>query len=89
MEEAIKKKAELQVQASTFGERVKGLEGEVEKLRKQVTTLHAESADKEMKIVQIKKDNNRIAEDNSQLNIALDSKQQELELVRVPFWFEV
>lgn len=82
LEEAIKERAELQVQAATSGERVKGLESEVEKLRKQIGLLKSESADKEMKVVQMKRDNEKLVEDNSGLNIALSSKQQELELVR-------
>lgn len=82
LEEAIKERAELHVQAATSGERAKGLEGEVEKLRKQIGLLKSESADKEMKIVQMKRDNEKLVEDNSGLNIALSSKQQELELVR-------
>lgn len=87
LEVAIRERAEVQVQASTFGDRVKGLEGEMERLRKQITDLKMESADKEMKIVQMKRENGKLGEDNEGLNIALSSKQQELELVSSSSYF--
>lgn len=53
----------------------------VERLRKQVQELQAESADKEVQLVQFGKFRDQDKEDIKGLNIALDSKQQELELV--------
>lgn len=50
-------------------------------LRRQVHELQQESADKEVKIVQLGKQRSQDKDDLQGLNIALDSKQQELELV--------
>jgi chromosome segregation ATPase len=57
------------------------MKDEVERLRRQVQMLQQESADKEVKIVQLNKQRGQDKEDLHGLNIALDSKQQELELV--------
>ena len=64
---------------------VHDLNTELEKLRRQVHDLKQESADKEVKIVQLTKSRNQDKEDMQGLNIALDSKQQELELVSISF----
>ncbi|KAH7927195.1 hypothetical protein BV22DRAFT_297659 [Leucogyrophana mollusca] len=69
-------------QSDVKQERVGALEGELERLRRQVHELQQASADKEVVIVQLKKRSARDKEDLSGLNIALDSKQQELELVK-------
>ena len=66
------------------GERLDALMDELERLRRQVHDLQQESADKDVKIVQLNKQRAQDKEDLSGLNIALDSKQQELELVRRP-----
>ncbi|KAJ7886422.1 hypothetical protein B0H14DRAFT_3730664 [Mycena olivaceomarginata] len=58
---------------------------EIERLRGQIHELQQESADKEVNIVQITKQRAQDKEDLKGLNIALDSKRQELELVRIFF----
>ena len=61
----------------------KELKDEIECLRRQIHELQQESADKEVKILQITKQRAQDKEDLQGLNIALDSKQQELALVRI------
>jgi hypothetical protein len=58
------------------------LDEEVGKLRRQVHELQQESATKEVTVTQLNKWREQDKEDIKGLNIALDSKQQELELVR-------
>ncbi|TFY82041.1 hypothetical protein EWM64_g1968 [Hericium alpestre] len=82
LEAAIKEKAEADLSTRTLTDRVHLLEGEIEKLRKQVHQLQAESADKDMHLVQLNKSKEVLTEDYASLNIALDSKQQELELLK-------
>jgi len=47
----------------------------------EVSRLRAESASKDMEIITLQRRKNELKEDREMLNIALDSKQQELELV--------
>lgn len=82
LDDLVRQKAEADVEMKTSKERVNALKDEVERLRRQVHELQQESADKEVKIVQITKQRTQDKEDLQGLNIALDSKQQELELVR-------
>ena len=65
----------------TLCQRVSPLEAELEKLRLSVRDLQSESANREVHITQMEKQRNTDREDLRDLNIALDSKQQELELV--------
>ena len=81
MEAMVREKAENDVQSASLKERVTALTAEVERLRRQVHELQQESADKEVKLVQLHKQRAQDKEDMNGLNIALDSKQQELELV--------
>jgi hypothetical protein len=81
MELLVKEKAAGDIELSTLKDRVAALKEEIERLRRQVHELQQESADKEVKIVQITKQREKDKEDLQGLNIALDSKQQELELV--------
>jgi predicted nuclease with TOPRIM domain len=83
MEKIAREKAETDVVLGTLRERVSVLKDEVERLRRQVHELQQESADKEVKIVQLTKQRSQDKEDMQGLNIALDSKQQELELVSI------
>ncbi|PPQ70922.1 hypothetical protein CVT25_004766 [Psilocybe cyanescens] len=85
MEELIKAKAEADVDIKAFKDKVTILREEVERLRRQVHVLQQESADKEVKIVQAVKQHSQDKEDLAGLNIALDSKQQELELLKRKF----
>ena len=83
MEDAVRRKAEDEVALGSIKGRVATLTDEVDRLRRQVHELQQESADKEVKLMQLTKARARDEEDKEGLNIALDSKQQELELVRV------
>ncbi|KAJ6463408.1 hypothetical protein C8R45DRAFT_911574 [Mycena sanguinolenta] len=74
--------ADAEKQARTAKERAGDLKAEIERLRRQVHELQQESADKEVKLVQITKQRAQDKEDLQGLNIALDSKQQELELLK-------
>jgi len=58
------------------------LQEELERLRRQVHDLQQESADKEVRLTQFGKWRDQDKEDIKGLNIALDSKQQELELLK-------
>ncbi|CDO77565.1 hypothetical protein BN946_scf184926.g2 [Trametes cinnabarina] len=82
METMVREKAETDVQLASLKERSEALTAEVERLRRQVHDLQQESADKEMKVVQLEKRCARDKEDLEGLNIALDSKQQELEMLK-------
>jgi len=83
MAEMARAKEEADATLEAHKERVSVLKDEVERLRRQVHELQQESADKEVKIVQLTKQRSQDKEDMQGLNIALDSKQQELELVSV------
>ncbi|KAI0777810.1 hypothetical protein BD413DRAFT_467197 [Trametes elegans] len=82
MESMVREKAETDVQLNSLKERATALTAEVERLRRQVHELQQESADKEMKMMQLSKQRAQDKEDLNGLNIALDSKQQELELLK-------
>jgi chromosome segregation ATPase len=82
LEALIRRNAESDVEIDTMKDKVTALKDEVERLRRQVHELQQESADKEVKIVQLTKQRAQDKEDMQGINIALDSKQQELELVR-------
>ncbi|PCH44614.1 hypothetical protein WOLCODRAFT_139091 [Wolfiporia cocos MD-104 SS10] len=81
-EALVRERAEVDVQRTTMGERIGFLEGEVSRVRRQMHGLQQESADKEMKIVNLQRQRAQDKEDIQGLNIALDSKQQELELLK-------
>ncbi|EKM52711.1 uncharacterized protein PHACADRAFT_261307 [Phanerochaete carnosa HHB-10118-sp] len=82
LERLVREKAEDDGAADSLKERVTALQNEVDKLRKQVHVLQQESADKEVKLAQAVKQRAQDKEDMQGLNIALDSKQQELELLK-------
>ncbi|KAI0270710.1 hypothetical protein BC834DRAFT_967439 [Gloeopeniophorella convolvens] len=82
LDAAVQGKAEADEAAAALRERVGVLEGELEKLRKHVHDLQTESANREVHIAQMEKQRERDREDLRGLNIALDSKQQELELIK-------
>jgi chromosome segregation ATPase len=81
MAAALERQAQGDVNGRLLQERTGSLESELEKLRRQVHELQQDSASKEMKIVQLNKQRAQDAEDLEGINIALDSKQQELEMV--------
>ena len=76
--------ADRDVYLTVLEERADGRLEENERMRRRVHELEQESAAKEMRLVELRRDNDRIRDDNANLNIALDSKQQELELVCHP-----
>ena len=81
VDQLVRAKAEADVEIKASKARIIVLKEEVDLLRRHVHTLQQESADKEVKIVQMTKQHSLDKEDLQGLNIALDSKQQELELV--------
>ena len=84
LESLVSEKAESDILVDTLQSRVASLGEEVDKLRRHVHELQQESAAKEVTVTQLNKWREQDKEDIKGLNIALDSKQQELELVR-PF----
>lgn len=81
LQDLVRQKAEADVELKSTKDRLESLKNEMERLRKHVRDLQQESADKEVKIVQFTKQHAQDKEDIQGLNIALDAKQQELELV--------
>jgi chromosome segregation ATPase len=75
--------AERDVYLASLEEKAERRGEECEKMRRRMHELESESAAKEVKLVEMERDSERVREDNMNLNIALDSKQQELELVRL------
>jgi chromosome segregation ATPase len=81
LDAAVQGKSDAESAADSLRERVDSLEAELEKHRKQIRDLQTESANREVQVAQMEKQRERDREDLQGLNIALDSKQQELELV--------
>ncbi|KZT66598.1 hypothetical protein DAEQUDRAFT_674650 [Daedalea quercina L-15889] len=81
-EALLREKGETGVELGTLRDRAGALQDEIERLRKQVHALQHESADKEVRLVNLQKQRAQDKQDLQGLNIALDSKQQELELVK-------
>ncbi|KAF8824484.1 hypothetical protein HHX47_DHR8000074 [Lentinula edodes] len=82
MKDLLKRQGEQNAELRMNKDKVNNLQAELDRLRRQVHTLQQESADKEVKIVQISKQHDHAKEDLMQMNMALDSKQQELELLK-------
>lgn len=78
LQDGARKQSEIDSQATTLLE----FTAEIERLKGQTCELQQQSADKEVRIVQIMKERVQDKQDLEGLNVALDSKQQELELVR-------
>jgi chromosome segregation ATPase len=81
LDAAVQGKTDAESTADSLRERVDTLNAESEKQRKQIRDLQTESANREVQIAQMEKRHEKDREDIQGLNIALDSKQQELELV--------
>ena len=81
VDQLVRVKAEADVEIKSSRDRIIVLKEEVEGLRRHVHSLQQGSAHKEVKIVQMTKQHPLDKKDLQGLNIALDSKQQELELV--------
>jgi len=82
---AVRDKDDADASVNSLRERIVTLEAESEKLRRQVRDLQTESANREVQIAQMEKQRVKEREDLQGLNIALDSKQQELELVSLTY----
>lgn len=81
--DAMHARAEAQLEASSLKESTTKLQAEVENLRRQLHEAKQRSADQDVKMLQMERQHEQDTEDKIGLNIALDSKQQELELVGV------
>ncbi|KAK6910947.1 hypothetical protein L486_05196 [Kwoniella mangroviensis CBS 10435] len=55
------------------------------KMKEEITKLRSESASKDLEILNLQRRKTELKEDREMLNIALDSKQQELELMKRKF----
>ena len=82
---AVRDKDDADATVNSLRERVVTLDAELEKLRKQVRDLQTASANREVQIAQMEKQREKDRGDLQGLNIALDSKQQELELVSLTY----
>ncbi|RDB23432.1 Calcium-binding and coiled-coil domain-containing protein 1 [Hypsizygus marmoreus] len=82
MEALVRQQAAVEVEMKTSKDKISALKEEVERLRRQIHELQQASADKEVKLVQLAKQRAKDKEDLNSMNIALDSKQQELELIK-------
>ncbi|KJA17853.1 hypothetical protein HYPSUDRAFT_145897 [Hypholoma sublateritium FD-334 SS-4] len=82
MDEIIREKAAVDIELKALRERATILMEDAERMRRQNHSLLQESADKDMKIAQADKQHAQDKEDIYGLNVALDSKQQELELIK-------
>ncbi|KIJ26998.1 hypothetical protein M422DRAFT_236296 [Sphaerobolus stellatus SS14] len=82
VEDVVRQKAENDVKLQSIEEEQRLLKDEMDRLRRQVHNLQQESADKEVKILQLVKERDQEREDKAGLNIALDSKQTELEFIK-------
>lgn len=85
MDKIVRDKAAVDIELKAWKERATILMEDAERMRRQNHSLLQESADKEMKITQANKQHAQDKEDIYGLNVALDSKQQELELVSHAF----
>jgi chromosome segregation ATPase len=81
LQEAQRARTAESAELATLKERTKQLAEETNKLQRRIQELLTESADKEVRIVQLNKARAQDLEDKDGLNVALQSKQQELELV--------
>jgi hypothetical protein len=86
---AVQGKGDADAVVHSLRERIGTLEAELGRVGKQVRDLQTESANKEVQMAQMEKQRERDREDLHGLNIALDSKQQELELVSFFFVFRI
>lgn len=81
METLVRQQAAVEMEMKSSADKISALKEEVERLRRRVQVLQQESADKEVKLMQLTKQHQRDKEDLEGMNTALDSKQMELELV--------
>lgn len=84
-ESAIRDRASAEISAHLSSTRVEADSGELERLSKEVARLRSEEAQRELRIVHLTRSRAEVRESLEGMEIALDSKQQELELVRLSF----
>ncbi|ESK93895.1 hypothetical protein Moror_13002 [Moniliophthora roreri MCA 2997] len=82
LENLLRRQGEVNVELKTSRDKLASLEQEAERLRRQVHTLQQDSADKDIKIVQLTRQHEQDKEDMNGMNIALDAKQQELDYIK-------
>ncbi|CAE6529258.1 unnamed protein product [Rhizoctonia solani] len=82
LEDSQKRRDAESAELAKLRERVKHLVDETTRSQRRVNELMTESADKEVRIVQLSKARAQDLEDKEGLNVALQSKQQELELIK-------
>jgi chromosome segregation ATPase len=81
MDSLAREKAEAVAQKESLDRTVASLKDEGDKLKRKVQDLLKESSVKDLRIVNLEKSRDQEIEDKEGLNLALESKQQELELV--------
>ncbi|KAL1675348.1 hypothetical protein EV122DRAFT_292738 [Schizophyllum commune] len=81
LETLMREKAEADIEVNSTKDRLAKLQEELEKLRRHVQDLQRDSADKEMKLVQMAKQHGDDKEEIKSLNIALEAKQQEVDML--------
>ncbi|KAG6816044.1 hypothetical protein H0H87_009005 [Tephrocybe sp. NHM501043] len=82
LENLVRQQVTVDIEMKTSLDKVAALKEEVERQRRKIQVLQQESADKEVKLVQLNKQHQRDKEDLEGMNTALDSKQMELELIK-------
>ncbi|KAG6876517.1 hypothetical protein C0992_012614 [Termitomyces sp. T32_za158] len=82
VEDLVRQQATFDIELKSSTDKMNALKEEVERQRRRIQVLQQESADKEVKLVQLNKQHQRDKEDLEGMNTALDSKQMELELLK-------
>ncbi|KAL1738362.1 hypothetical protein HDZ31DRAFT_51117 [Schizophyllum fasciatum] len=82
LETLMRQKADADIEVNSTKDRLAKLQEELDKLRRHVHDLQQDSADKEMKLLQMAKQRGEDKEEIRSLNIALEAKQQDLDLVK-------
>ncbi|KAK0189671.1 hypothetical protein F5146DRAFT_982194 [Armillaria mellea] len=86
LEEATQRESESKARAEVAlkekAQDVGALKDEVERLRRHMQELQQDSANKDLKLTQMHKEREKDRSDVDGLNMALDAKQQELELIK-------
>ncbi|KAG6876674.1 hypothetical protein C0993_001311 [Termitomyces sp. T159_Od127] len=82
LEDLVRQQATFELESRSSTDKMNALKEEVERQWRRIQVLQQESADKEVKLVQLNKQHQRDKEDLEGMNTALDSKQMELELLK-------
>lgn len=81
MQATLKERTNDDAGSSRVQDQTRALEEQVRGLRQQLQELQQGSADKDMKIARLAKERKQMRDDMENMNMAVDSKQQELEMV--------